>query len=118
VEISRVQVEKTDFVDAGEQDESGLYDYYYSGKTYVIREGQEEFYARTYDDTPGQVSFLSRGKSGNRNPFREVPYADPIFCRAVQFLIETEHMSTVSVLTSNQKTGYETVDLARIRQTK
>jgi hypothetical protein len=78
------------FEDAGEQDEDGHYDYYYSGVVYVIHEGDFRCKARTYDHDPDKVSILMvaigeqkmsgeafiaelmKGASGDGAPFHQV----------------------------------------------
>jgi hypothetical protein len=110
-----LEVDKKKFVDAGTQDENGLFDYYYAGTNFVFREGSEELYARIYEDTPERVSFFARASGGERRPFRGgIPYTDSFFRTAVQYFLDTEHVKVVEVLTSNESGPYEAVDLRRL----
>ena len=45
------------FLDAGEQDADGLWDYYYEGDNYLFRHSGEELRGRTYVDEPSRANF-------------------------------------------------------------
>ena len=53
-----MEVEVTHFVDAGERDAEGLYDFYCEGDTYTFHEDSERLVLRTYSDEPKSVFFV------------------------------------------------------------
>jgi hypothetical protein len=111
------QVEKERFVDAPEPDQSGMYDYYYSGTNYVLRDGLRVLYARIYDDSTDCASFIAHGTNSERTHFVSgIPYEDSFFCHAVQYFLDVLNVQTVKVLTSNPSGGYKDVDLNAIRK--
>ena len=99
---AKVQVTKTRFEDAGEQDENGLYNYFYAGYLYRFVSGQEAFIARQYDDTSDEASFLTREVKGKRKwkseRFAAIPYENPVFQEAVKYLEEVEQVRKVKLL--------------------
>lgn len=52
------QVTVEHFVDAGERDPSGQYDYYYKGDVYTFDDGVEQLQLRTYIESPTEASTL------------------------------------------------------------
>ena len=97
-----MQVTKTRFEDAGEQDENGLYNYFYAGYLYRFVVGQEAFVARQYDDTSDEASFLTREVEGKRRwkseRFATIPYESAVFQEAVRYLEEVEQVRRVQLL--------------------
>ena len=92
----------------------------YTGYLYELRIHGRAFGLRLYDDTSDLVSFHDVGRvGGERGRFRGgVPYADPVFARAVAHLIERLGVTRVEVLTSDPEhpdVAYAPVDLSRLR---
>jgi hypothetical protein len=111
------QVEKEKFVDASEPNESGMYDYYYSGTNYVLLDGSRRLVARIYDDSTDCASFISDLNNYDRNSFAAgIPYEDQFFCHAVQYFLDVLKVQTIKILTSKPTGGYEDVDLHRVRK--
>lgn len=53
-----MDVEVAHFLDAGEKDADGLYDYYYEGDNFTFSEPEEQpLFARVYADEPTVASF-------------------------------------------------------------
>jgi hypothetical protein len=107
-----VQVIQETFLDAGEQDEKGLYDYYYSGVIYRLSFPDHEFHARRYDDTPGEAHFLSHSTSpgGERRLFEGIPYDDPEFAAAAAYFRDTVGVDTLRILLLS---GYVPVEFSQ-----
>ena len=54
-----MEVTVVHFLDAGEQDADGLWDYFYEGNNYLFRHGGEELRGRTYLDEPSRAYFIA-----------------------------------------------------------
>ena len=79
------------FEDASEQDEDGLYDYYYAGFNYFFDWGDFKYYFRQYHDELQRSSFMGRG-TGSSKPDRltleSSPFDDYSFMCAAMYLFE------------------------------
>jgi hypothetical protein len=109
----RMHVIEERFEDAGERDANGHYDYYYSGIIYRFVFPTLTLVARRYDDTAGEVSFLTSENSPRKKAamFTEVPYRSPEFRKAVAFLRTRERVESIQVLLCE---GYVPIDLNEI----
>lgn len=61
------------FLDVGEQDAEGLYEYYYEGDIYTFDDGTQRLKLRTYTDTPSEASAMGLRISA----LRRSPLAEP-----------------------------------------
>jgi hypothetical protein len=96
-----MQVIEERFEDAGERDANGHYDYYYySGIIYRFVFPTLTLVARRYDDTAGEVSFLTSESSSRKSAvmFTEVPYRSTEFREAVAFLRTRGRLESIQVL--------------------
>lgn len=60
------------FVDAGERDAAGQYDYYYEGDIYTFDDGTQQLKLRTYIDSPSEASTIGlRVAALSRSPLAE-----------------------------------------------
>jgi hypothetical protein len=97
-----VEVTKTRFEDAGEQDENGYYNYFYAGYAYRFVSGQEAFIARQYDDMSDEASFLTHEIKGKRKwkstLLDAIPYESLLFREAIKYLLQEEQVRRIKVL--------------------
>ena len=80
-----MKIEKEHFIDAGEKDAEGYYDYYYEGDTYEIALQDVSYSGRCYIDSPTEFSFLSKTMDGKRKPFQNIPYDDTNFQECIKY---------------------------------
>lgn len=60
------------FVDAGDRDAAGLYDYYYEGDIYTFDDGTQQLKLRTYTDSPTEASTMGlRSAALSRSPLAD-----------------------------------------------
>jgi len=86
-----MEVVRQPFDDRSEPDQSGMYDYIYTGVYYTFRDGEQELVFSLYSDTPGVASL--------KNPIAWSPdvYSSPLFREAVDYLARQESIGTVEV---------------------
>lgn len=106
-----MQVIQQAFEDAGQQNADGLYDYYYAGIMYRFVFADREYYARRYQDTPGEAHFLAYATPGGaRCSFAAIPYDEPEFGTAAAYLRDTVGADRLEILLPS---GYVPVDFAQ-----
>ncbi len=87
-----MDIQKDHYVDKGEQDEQGYYDYYYEYYIYTFTDKQFSYIARRYVDTPEEASFMKKRIKRKRNKIPKASYitpddfADPLFQSAISYL--------------------------------
>ena len=109
-----MDVTKTRFEDAGEQDEDGYYNYYYAGHIYCCVSEKEAFIIRRYDMSD-EASFMSREVKAKckwkSERFESIPYESALFQEAIQYLIEVEQVRRITVFLGE----YMPVSLHRLK---
>jgi hypothetical protein len=106
-----MKVHAEPFEDAGEKNEQGYYDYYYSGTVFTFQDGEAGLIARQYNDKRQEAHFLAWLRDRNRILFSEIPCQDRLFREAVSYLIDKIQVCRIKILLSN---GYVPVDLAKL----
>jgi hypothetical protein len=106
--MSEVQVTASEksFRDAGEQDDQGFYEYYYSGLDLEVHSGGVIYLVRRYDDDPTTATFykaIVRGESRSR-----IDRNAAEFKAAVEFLASKYKIEQVSLYDCN-KGFYQTI---------
>lgn len=121
-----MRVEKEHFVDAGEKDAEGYYDYYYEGDNYTITFDDVIYHTRIYIDEPWLLFFQSRIPEQKPNlfdrfllgetpsAFLSIPYREPEFRECVAYF-KNMGVREFRVPTGKGKDGfYETVDFSKL----
>ena len=110
-----MEIKKEHFLDKGEQDEQGFYDYYYEGDLYEISFDNITYYARCYTHTPDELSFHAREISGKDGRiFKRIPYKEATFIECVKHFRDNLGFRQFKLLTSSGK-RYEPVDLKKFK---
>jgi hypothetical protein len=93
-----MEVRKEHFVDAGERDAAGLYDYYYAYWIFSFRDGSLTLIARSYDDEPKKAHFLRKEHAGNTDHLAAGDLTGPLFTAACDYLRRVEGKTVIAVL--------------------
>jgi hypothetical protein len=110
VDNAGVDIRRTRFDERSEPDADGLHEWIYVGYDYELTDGDYSLRARTYDDTPGEISVQT-----GSHPWGRMPYGDPRFASAIEALLVATTATEVKVFTSNPTGLYESLDLDRMR---
>lgn len=102
-----MKIEKRHEIDAGEKDANGYYDYYYEYDDYLFSDGSLSILARSYSDSPEEVSFRAVLEEEKRRMIEKKDMQSPLFEEAVNHL-KGEGKSDIQILTEG---GYERVNL-------
>lgn len=109
-----MHIKKDRFEDVGPRDAHGKRLFYYAGLIYEFIGEEEKFVARRYDHSWSEASFLSpqikRGDEWHAMLFDPIPYDSPIFSAAVQYLLDTEGVQKVLILSGGKDVGYEVIE--------
>lgn len=110
-----MKIKKEHFLDKGEQDEQGFYDYYYEGDVYEIAFDNVVYGARSYTDNPQELSFHSRTILNVKgSDFSHVPYEEKAFFECINHFKNELGFKTFRIITSSNPTGgYEEVKLEK-----
>jgi hypothetical protein len=114
----KIIVNKEHSIEASELQEDGIYDYYYSYYVYTFEAEGRRLIARQYDDELTIASFLNHCQRRKRpggwcspRQFEEIPYSDPLFKKAAQYLLKQEGIKRIDILLCE---GYVPADLTRL----
>ena len=80
-----MEVSKVYEIDCSEQDENGYYEWYYEYDLYEFSFGCIKLHARSYFDTPKEVSFFAYEKDGKRSSYNNL-IDHPEFIEALKYL--------------------------------
>ncbi|EGG93159.1 hypothetical protein IMCC1989_1631 [gamma proteobacterium IMCC1989] len=81
-----MEVLKTHEIDCSEKDENGYYDWHYEYDLYEFSFGAIKLHARSYSDTPKEVSFFAYEKNGERSKYDNSLIEQPEFLKALKYL--------------------------------
>jgi len=98
-----VEVIKKHEIDAGEKDEAGFYDYFYEFDDYSFVFDGVTFFARSYSDTPEEVSFRAVIVNEKMEILETHHIKSENFIESVEYL-KSEGKNNIRFLTGN---GYE-----------
>ena len=102
-----MEVSKRHFVDAGEKDADGTFDYYYEYDVYEFSDGVKTFVGRSYTDTPEVAAFLGRDGQFITNG----DLVSPLFKEACEHLKKEGKTKIYFLDESNLQDGYSPVPL-------
>ncbi|MHC4607655.1 MAG: hypothetical protein ACYTAF_12135 [Planctomycetota bacterium] len=114
---------KERFDEKGGRTPDGYCEFRYVGFNYEFDFGDRVYFARTYDDDRSRAHFAGWGErkqerkrkrtrsKGRPRFFGDLPYDDPLFRAAVQYLVDEEEIREVTVLMDE---GYRSVEMDRL----
>lgn len=109
----KMKIKKEHFLDKSEPDDEGYYEYYYEGYNYEIILDNVIYSARSYNDTPNEISFLRHKSPKNKwNFFCSIPYKDKDFTYVIKNLSQNYNFEIFKVLLKDN--GYQDINLSKI----
>lgn len=108
-----MRITKTHFIDAGEKNAEGCYDYYYEGNDYTVAFDDVVYHCRTYQDEPAKLAFTSQLINGVTAQFKEIPYSSASFITCLKYFQAVLGFTDFVMLSEPDK-EYVPVNLGKI----
>lgn len=107
-----MNIKREHFIDTAAKDADDNYKYYYEGDHYEITFPDVIYHARSYVDTPTELTVSSQVVAGRQTLFKSIPYNDAQFHECIRHFRDQLKFKEFKVLIEKESI-YKSVDLEK-----